>query len=107
MSTSQPGGEPQRRGSAILPLSARKSAPRSESLHGSPQLTLTLGRDQHSSGVSIWLVTPSGSVWPHHKLVFAERWNSSLPGEEGCLEIAIQALQSALGELRGLTKEGT
>lgn len=87
------------RGSAILPISARKSAPRSEALCGSPQLTLTLGRDRHSSGVSVWLQTPTGSIWPSIKLLLSERWNDALPGERGCLEIAIQALQQVLKEL--------
>jgi hypothetical protein len=103
MSDTQPADQPQRRGSAILPLTARPGAPRSENLCGSPQLTLTLGRDRHSSGVSVYLMEPSGSVWPRIRLLMAERWNDPLPGEEGCLEIAIQALQTRLGELRGLT----
>lgn len=90
------------RGSAILPIAARKGAPRSEALCGSPQLTLTLGRDRHSSGISVWLQTPTGSIWPTTKLLFAERWNDALPGEEGMCEIVIQALQAHLGKIRGI-----
>lgn len=103
MSDTLPQGEQQRRGSAILPITARKSGPFSEHLYGSPQLTLTLGRDRHSSGISVWLMSPSGSKWPKIKLMGAERWNDGLPGEEGCVEIAIAFLQSILGELRGLS----
>lgn len=92
------------KGSAILPISARKAGPFSKELYGCPQLTLTLARDRHSSGVSVWLMTPSGSTWPSIKLLLAERWNDVLPGEEGCLEIAIQALQTILGQVRGLSE---
>lgn len=75
------------------------------SLHGSPQLSLTLARDSHSSGVSVWILEPSGSVWPHARLLLGERWNDPLPGAEGCVEIAIQALQTILGEIRGLAEK--
>jgi len=97
-----PDAGPQRRGSAILPLSSRKSGVGSADLYGSPQLTLTLGRDRHSSGVSVWLWTPTGSHWPSVKLLMGERWQAPLPGEEGCVELAITALQSILGEIRGI-----
>jgi hypothetical protein len=105
MSDTQPTEDPQRRGSAILPITARKSGPFSEFLYGSPQLTLTLARDKHSSGISVWLMSPSGSKWPSIKCMGSERWNAPLPGEEGCLEIAIQYLQQLLGEVRGLSEK--
>lgn len=90
------------KGSAILPISSRRSGPSDRLLYGSPELTLTLGRDKHSSGVSVFLRTPSGGAYPHSRLMFAERWNAALPGEEGIVEIAIQALQAVLGEIRGI-----
>lgn len=90
------------RGGAILPIGAARSGVGDASLHGSPELLLVLGRDRHSSGVSVTIRIPSGGVYPHSKLLLAERWNDSLPGVEGCVELAITALQAVLGELRGL-----
>lgn len=90
------------RGGALLPVGHARSGVGDASLHGSPELTLTLGRDRHSSGVSVWLRVPTGGNFPHRRLLMSERWASPLPGEVGCVELAIQALQSLLGELRGL-----
>lgn len=90
------------KGSAILPISSRRGGPSDRLLYGSPELTLTLGRDKHSSGVSVLLRTPSGGAYPHIRLMLAERWNAPLPDEEGIVEIAIQALQAILGEIRGI-----
>jgi hypothetical protein len=93
------------RGGAILPLGQARSGVGDASLHGSPEVTITLGRDRHSSGISVRARTPSGGQHPHVNLLMAERWNDPLPGVEGCVEIVITALQSVLGELRGMQRE--
>lgn len=90
------------RGGAILPFSSRRQHSKAATLFGSPELTLSIGRDKHSSGVSVWLRYPSGGEFPAIKLMLAERWNDPIPGEEGIVEIAIAALQSVLGEIRGI-----
>lgn len=90
------------RGSAILPIAMRRAGARDRDLCGSPELVLTIGRDRHSSGCSIFLRTPSGGEYPRSRLLLSERWNAPIPGEEGIVVIAIQALQSVLGEIRGI-----
>jgi hypothetical protein len=92
------------RGSAILPIASRRSGPSDRLLYGSPELCLTIGRDKHSSGVSVFLRTPSGGMYPKSRLMFAERWNDPIGGEEEIVTIAIQALQAILGEIVGLAE---
>lgn len=80
-----------------MPISHTKRGADDRSLRGCPELTLVLRRDAHSSGIAVWMKTPSGGDWPHAKLLLSERWNDPLPGEEGCLRIAVQALKQILG----------
>ena len=86
----------------IREYSARGERPDSRALHGCPQLSLLLGRDERSSGVLVVLTTPGEGEWPTPRTLLAERWMEILPGEEGCIEIAIQALQTILGRIRGI-----
>lgn len=92
------------RGSAILPIASRRSGPSDRLLYGSPELTLTLGRDKHSSGISVFLRTPSGGMYPHSRLLLAERWNDPIVGEEALVGTAIQGLRQILWEIRGLSE---
>jgi hypothetical protein len=90
------------RGGAVLPVSRETKLIRARELHGSPLLQMVVRRDKHSSGVAVWVMLPTGGEFPSVNLVMAERWNDPLPGEEGTIEIAIAALQTALGKIRGL-----
>jgi hypothetical protein len=93
------------RGGAVLPVSRETKLMRARDLHDSPLLQMVVRRDKHSSGVAVWFMLPNGGEFPSVNLVMAERWNDPLPGEEGTLEIAIAALQTALGKIRGLQED--
>lgn len=85
-----------------MPFTIVGRAVESADLHGCPTLILYVGRDRHSSGVSLWLRTPSKGRYAHTELRVAERWRALITDEESAIVVAIQALQSRLGVMRGL-----
>lgn len=90
------------RGSAILPLEMLRPVAKNADLHGCPRLTLTLGRDRHSSAVSVTLRSVSGGMYPSVETLLAERWSSPVTDTLAAVRIAIQALQSIEGRLLNL-----
>jgi len=73
--------------------------PTSDKLYGSPEITVVIGRDEYSSGISILWKEPSGGDWPHVRLMFHRRWLDPLPGQGECLSLIIRACEEAIREL--------
>jgi hypothetical protein len=66
-----------------------------------PELHVIVGRDAHSSGVTIYSWEPTGGTHAHYKVVFAARWAAPVSSTEEAVRIAQNAATAALAALLG------
>jgi len=86
----------------VYPLQEWRKRPAADVRHWAPYLPevhLTIGRDEHGSGVTITAWEPTLGEFANYRTLWHARWQEPLQSTEEALRVASRALAAAIAEL--------
>lgn len=89
----------------VYPLQSWRNRPASDVRHWAPylpELTILIGTDDNSSGLTITATTASLGEFSNYATIYAVRWLSKPQSVQEALEVAHRGIGAALAELFGL-----
>jgi len=67
-----------------------------------PELHITIGRDEHSAGLTVTVWEPTDGEFANFRTLYAVRWQSPVGSTQEALEICYRGVAAALAELYGV-----
>lgn len=89
-------------GKGVYALQSWRSRPAADVRHWAPYLPevhLTIGRDEHGSGITITAWEPTLGEFAAYRTLWHRRWREPIESTQEALQVAARGLAAALAEL--------